>query len=87
MREQVVTLEHDSDFAVQCTQIPAFSRHAPTVYDDFTGIDGFQAIHASQECALARAASTDNCYHFAFGHIEIDAVEDRVLTEFLTDLA
>src|SRR5262249_9644836 len=39
-------------------------------------VEGSKQVHASQECALARSARTDENEHFALRDAEIDTLQD-----------
>jgi len=86
MRKQIERLEHHADFGAQRVERALFQHDAlihEAVAADIHGsaFSLLEAVAATQESALARAARPDHDHHLLRLNVEIDAVQDDVRTE------
>ncbi len=98
VRPQVEVLEHHGEPCPDPLNLALIRRHTNPfavlreldrfpVNDDLAGGRGFQQIEAAQESALAGAGTADHRDHVAFTGLEIQALENRCVTERLMDVA
>src|SRR4029077_15901173 len=86
VREEVVALEDDPDFAAQLVDVDADVGDAVTVDRDRPTVDGLEEIDASEQRGLARSGRPDEAHDLVLVDRHVDAAQHPVVTEPLLEL-
>ena len=85
VREEVELLENHPDPLAYGRDICSLAGDLLALEKDPTGIQRLEQVDATQECALPAPARADDRQHFAGRDLEVDPLEDVVVTEALVD--
>ena len=83
VREEVELLEDDPDPLPDRGDVDAVARDLLALEGDAARLDRLEEVDAPQQRALAAAARADHHEDLARLHLEVDAVEDEVVSEAL----
>ena len=94
MREEIVALEHHADAGALAGKLAAGQAMAPAaasdavaerlaVEPDLAALELLEEIDAAQQRRLARAARADDRHDVARKDVEVDAAQDRCVSERL----
>jgi hypothetical protein len=69
MRKQVIALKYHADLLAHIAPSdPASSNHL-SVQKNLSGLDGFEAVQAAQQCAFAAAGRSDDDHDLPFVNV------------------
>ena len=83
--EQVEVLKHHSDTTANRVCVEARNRDVFAVEIDLAVVNGLEQVDATQQCALAGTARTNEGHNGAFRDVECDSVQNNVRAIRLAD--
>jgi hypothetical protein len=86
VRIQIKLLENESDFGADLGHVDFSVVDLHAVHDEFTLLDGFQAVDAANQRAFPRSARAADHHHLTLCDLKIDAVQNMKVPKPFVDV-